>query len=96
MKAFASSPDVAAYGAAGSTLGTAMGALTAVLFMGFLYAVYTPTFNRLKRKDRHTENQSTGQICKIIIYTIKSINFLLKKPFQPHTIRTTCIFILIN
>lgn len=35
MKAFASSPDVAAYGAAGSTLGTAMGALTAVLFMGF-------------------------------------------------------------
>ena len=70
MKAFASSPDVAAYGAAGSTLGTAMGALTAVLFMGFLYAVYTPTFNRLKRKDRHTENQSTGQICKIIIYTM--------------------------
>ena len=70
MKAFASLPDVAAYGAAGSTLGTAMGALTAVLFMGFLYAVYTPTFNRLKRKDRHTENQSTGQICKIIIYTM--------------------------
>lgn len=70
MKAFASSPDVAAYGAAGSTLGTAMGALTAVLFMGFLYAIYTPTFNRLKRKDRHTENQSTGQICKIIIYTM--------------------------
>ena len=55
MKAFASSSDVAAYGAAGSTLGT---------------AVYTPTFNRLKRKDRHTENQSTGQICKIIIYTM--------------------------
>ena len=70
MKAFASLPDVAAYGAAGSTLGTAMGALTAVLFMGFLYAVYTQTFNRLKRKDRHTENQSTGQICKIIIYTM--------------------------
>jgi len=70
MKAYASSENVAAYGAAGSTMGTAMGALTAVLFMGFLYAVYTPTFNKLKRKDRHNDNENNGQICKVIIFTM--------------------------
>ncbi len=62
MKAFASSPDVAAYGA--STLGTAMGALTAVLFMGFLYAVYTPTFNRLKRKTDIQRTRAQGRFVR--------------------------------
>lgn len=70
MKAFASSENVSAYGAAGSTLGTAMGALTAVLFMGFLYAVYTPTFNKLRRRDRHRDKESNSHIYGIIIYTM--------------------------
>lgn len=64
MKAFASLPDVAAYGAAGSTLGTAMGALTAVLFMGFLYAVYTPTFNRLKEKTDIQRTRAQGRFVR--------------------------------
>ena len=56
MKAFASSPDVAAYGAAGSTLGTAMGALTAVLFMGFLYG--TPGSSTYEATHANTNNST--------------------------------------
>ena len=37
MKAYSSASNASAYGAAGSTLGTAMGALTALVFFIFLY-----------------------------------------------------------
>ena len=73
MKGFASSPEVAAYGAAGSTMGTALGALTALLFMGFLYSVYNPTFSRMVRKDRHRVRETDGQICSVIIFTMVPI-----------------------
>ena len=36
MKAYSSASNASAYGAAGSTLGTAMGALTALVFFIFL------------------------------------------------------------
>ena len=43
MKAYSSASNASAYGAAGSTLGTAMGALTALVFFIFLY-LYIQTY----------------------------------------------------
>lgn len=70
MKSFAQSANVSAYGAAGSTMGTAFGALSALLFMGFLYIAYRPTFGRLKRKDRTVVTESSGDMYKLIIFTM--------------------------
>lgn len=57
-----------AYGASGSTLGTTLGALTALLFVGFLLAIY------LKREKRHrfrnAEKESYRSILYILLMTI--------------------------
>lgn len=57
-----------AYGASGSTLGTTLGALTALLFVGFLLAVY------LKREKKHhfknVEKESYRSILYILLMTI--------------------------
>ena len=73
MKAYKTSANQSAYGAAGSTLGTAMGALTALLFMLFLYAIYRPQFGRLLAKDTHKDNTPMSNIYKIIICTMVPI-----------------------
>ncbi|MGN0317592.1 MAG: polysaccharide biosynthesis C-terminal domain-containing protein [Lachnospira sp.] len=67
---YSESVNKSAYGAAGSTLGTAMGAFTALVFMIFIYMVYRPTFQRMKRKDRHTRIESDSRICGLIIVTM--------------------------
>lgn len=57
-----------AYGASGSTLGTTLGALTALLFVGFLLAVY------LKKEKKHhfnnVEKESYRSILYILLMTI--------------------------
>ena len=70
MKEFADNANGSAYGAAGSTLGTAMGALSALLFMLVLYFAYRPTFNRRIAKDKHKITKSNSDIYKIIITTM--------------------------
>ena len=47
MKAFASSANASAYGAAGGTLGTAAGALVALLFLVGIYIIYRPVFLKM-------------------------------------------------
>ncbi len=70
MNAYKTSVNRSAYGAAGSTLGTALGALSALLFMLFLYAIYRPRFKKMIKKDKHTDNQPASNIYKIIICTM--------------------------
>lgn len=60
----------AAYGAAGGTLGTGLGAFFALLFILFVFGLYSKVFKRQMRRDRNSQIESYENIFKIIIITI--------------------------
>lgn len=59
-----------AYGAAGSTLGTGMGALAGFLFLLFLTMVYSAVMKRRSVKDRYDTKESTAEIYYLLMVTI--------------------------
>ena len=59
-----------AYGAAGSTLGTGLGALAGFLFLIFLTLVFRRVMKEQIARDRHEKTESTGQILYLILATI--------------------------
>ena len=59
-----------AYGAAGGTLGTAMGAVSGLLFMLFIYLIYRKRFRKKVIRDHKKNEESYGEIMKILILTI--------------------------
>lgn len=59
-----------AYGAAGGTLGTLMGAVTALIFCGFVYLMYDRVIKRQLRRDESTEWDSYADISKVLMMTI--------------------------
>lgn len=73
MKAFAGSPHVSAYGAAGGTLGTAAGALVGLIFLAVIYIIYRPVFSRMMKKDITSEDIPSGEIYKTILLTMAPI-----------------------
>ncbi len=75
MKVYRDSDQVAAYGAAGGICGTFAGALTALLFLLFVFAIYRPTLNRQIRKDRTQYKASNTEIYKLLFITILPIIF---------------------
>ncbi|SHI30302.1 putative polysaccharide biosynthesis protein [Parasporobacterium paucivorans] len=62
-----------AYGSAGGTLGTALGALTALILLIIVYFSYKKVIRRKLRKDMTEENESYGFILKILILTIMPV-----------------------
>lgn len=60
----------AAYGAAGGTLGTNLGAVSALLFMLFVFYAYMRIFKKKMRRERNVEVDSFAYIMKILIITI--------------------------
>ncbi len=60
----------AAYGAAGGTLGTNLGALSALLFLIFLFFVYRTVFKRQMKKERRAKTESYQRIFRALIFTI--------------------------
>ena len=65
-------PDkyAAAYGAAGGTLGTNLGAVSALLFMLFVFYAYMRVFKKKMRRERKVEVDSFGYTMKILVITI--------------------------
>ena len=59
-----------AYGAAGSTLGTGMGAMAGLAFLLFLMFVYSRVMKRRRILDRHGKVESTSEIYGLLIVTI--------------------------
>lgn len=57
-----------AYGAAGGTLGTCIGALAALLFLLFVYSIYKKIIKRQIRRDRIREIESYGRIIRILFW----------------------------
>lgn len=59
-----------AYGAAGSTLGTGLGALAGFLFLLFLTMIYRTVMKRRGAKDRYDTKESTAEIYYLLLITI--------------------------
>lgn len=64
-----------AYGAAGATLGTIMGALIALLFLVFAFYVYRGVIRRQIRADKTRRQESYSRILKILMLTIVPVIF---------------------
>lgn len=62
-----------AWGAAGGTLGTCLGALTALFLVVFVYYIYRPVQKKLERRDRGRRLYSTGHIYRLLFLTILPI-----------------------
>lgn len=69
MRAHSASAKFSAWGAAGGTLGTSMGALMALIFLAFIYLVYRPVMKKQQRRDRVSEAMSLGDTYKLILWT---------------------------
>ncbi|MEE1078882.1 MAG: polysaccharide biosynthesis protein [Agathobacter sp.] len=65
-------PDnyAAAYGAAGGTLGTGLGALAALGFVVFIFFVYMTVFKRQMLREKNVKVDSFGYTMKILVLTI--------------------------
>lgn len=63
----------AAWGAAGGTLGTCLGAASALLIVLFVYWIYRPVQTKLERRDRNREQYSGKQLFVLLIFTILPI-----------------------
>jgi stage V sporulation protein B len=75
MKAHSASEDIAAYGAAGSALGTIMGALVSFAFLVFIFILYKPIINKQLRKDTSGSRESYSEVFRILIATIIPVIF---------------------
>ena len=65
--------DKSAWGAAGGTLGTCLGAFSAFLLVVFVYHIYRPVQRKLERRDRGRRLYSASHIYRILFLTILPI-----------------------
>ena len=63
----------AAFAAAGGTLGTVIGALTALLFLLFVFTAYKTRLNRQMHRDRTRRLESRKTIYKVLLLTIAPV-----------------------
>lgn len=59
-----------AYGAAGGTMGTLLGAATALAFLIFVYLIYKKSFNRRVMRDRHRHELDYREVIRLLVITI--------------------------
>lgn len=70
MKSESGSGYSNAWGAAGGTIGTGFGALTALIFLLLLFVLYRKTAKRQIRRDRSGSVESYGEITRILFFTV--------------------------
>ena len=73
IKNYSANVNVAAYGAAGGTLGTFIGACTGLLFLLFVFIIYKPVLGRQIRNDHSGSTESYKSIFKLLLATIAPI-----------------------
>lgn len=61
------------WGAAGGTLGTFLGAFSAMVFMAIVYYLYKPTFMRLLKRDKSRNHLQTEQVMKMVAVTMAPV-----------------------
>lgn len=70
MRAHSASDKLPAWGAAGGTLGTFMGAIAALLTLTVIYYIYRPVIAKSENKDKTSKVIQAGQAYKIIAITV--------------------------
>lgn len=70
MRAHSASDKLSAWGAAGGTLGTFMGAVAALLTLVIIYYMYKPVIIKNENKDKTIKVIQAGQAYKIIAITV--------------------------
>lgn len=70
MKLYADSEECVAYGAAGGTFGTLVGAVVSLLFLGAVFMIYYPTLKRRFRRDSGAETEKYSTLLKLVLITI--------------------------
>ena len=70
MKIWEDSEYRVAYGAAGGTFGTLVGAVISLLFLGVVFLLYMPTLKRRFRKDSGAETESYNKLFRLVLLTI--------------------------
>lgn len=70
MSDHSASKNLSAWGAAGGTVGTLLGAASALLFLGMIYTLYRPVLRRQSRRDRITPRESAADYYKLILWTV--------------------------
>ncbi len=73
VKNYSASMNVAAYGAAGGTLGTFAGACIGLIFLLFVFVIYNPVMSRQIRSDRTENPESYGTIFRLLVMTIAPV-----------------------
>jgi stage V sporulation protein B len=73
MEHYKDKTNAAAYGAAGSTVGTLSGAVISLLFLIFVFVMYKPTINRQNRKDRSENREAYGTVFKLLLLTMAPV-----------------------
>lgn len=70
MRKYSGSSRVAGWGAAGGTMGTLFGAITAFLILFFIYLLYRPIMEKQKQRDRVSVQESLAASYKLILCTV--------------------------
>lgn len=70
MKEHNASPEISAYGAAGGTLGTFIGAVCGLAFLLFIYSLYRPVLNKRLLKDKALHQESYKEVAVAFAYTV--------------------------
>jgi len=73
IKNYSVSVNSAAYGAAGGTFGTLIGAFAGLLFLLFVFILYKPILNKQLKNDKTSTRASYGDIIKLLLITISPI-----------------------
>lgn len=73
QRAHSTSPQMAAYGAAGGTFGTLCGAVVSLLFLAGIYAMYAPVMKRRFRRDCGAPKESYSALLAALLMTVLPI-----------------------
>ena len=73
MKLYQDSELQVAYGAAGGTFGTLVGAVASLAFLGAIYFIYYPVLKRRFRKDCGAPLESSQDLLRLVIITVLPI-----------------------
>lgn len=70
MRTHSASAKISAWGAAGGTLGTCIGALSALLILVFIYVLYKPVIKKQERRDSVSAKETLGATYRLIFATV--------------------------
>jgi stage V sporulation protein B len=73
MRSHSASPKLAAWGAAGGTMGTLFGAVVALVILTFIYLLYRPVMKKQMRRDHVSKKETLGITYRLIFCTVVPI-----------------------